>query len=173
MGNVKRVGDILSSGDFLSSLFNGQIDPKALEKGRISAELFTTWERIVAEAKILAAGDHSRIRELEHGILVIEAEHPGWVQLLQTKQAQLLRLVQRKFPELGIQGISFCLSRESISRPSVNPAPEYTRLPEKETMQGEQALPEKDQAIYESMKSFKKTIQKRNRNKGGLGSHGG
>jgi hypothetical protein len=171
LGNVKRAGDILSS------LFSGQFDPKALEKGRQSADLFTTWETIVAETKIPVAGDHSRIRDLEHGILVIEAEHPGWVQLLQTKQVQLLRLVQKKFPELGIQGISFCLSRESISRPRSFPAPEDTDRPEKKTIQSEpsttalgpvpEQAPERDQAVYEALKNFKKAIQKRNKDNAG------
>jgi hypothetical protein len=160
LGKVKRAGDLLSS------IFNGQFDPKSLEKGRVSAKLFTTWATIAAETKIPAAGDHSRIRELEHGILVIEAEHPGWVQLLQTKQGQLLRMVQKRYPELEIRGVSFCLSHESISPSAasgndtilsesgisvenVSPAPEQYH--------------EKDEALYESMKKFKKTIQKRNR----------
>jgi hypothetical protein len=169
LGNVKRAGDILSS------LFSGQFDPKTLEKGRLSADLFTTWETIASETKIPAAGDHSRIRDLEHGILVIEAEHPGWVQLLQTKQAQLLRLVQKKFPVLKIQGISFCLSRESISQPQAFPEPEDPGKLEKETIQSEpgraasispapEQAPERDEALYEPIKNFKKVIQKRNRN---------
>jgi hypothetical protein len=168
MGNVKRAGDLLSF------IFSGQFDPKALERGRVSADLFTTWEKIVAETKIPAAGDHSRIRDLEHGILVIEAEHPGWVQLLQTQQTQLLRHIQKKFPELKIQGISFCLSRDSISRPQAHRAPEDSTVPKIETIQSEsgaaaspspvpEQAPERDQALYETMKSFKKVIQKRNR----------
>jgi hypothetical protein len=169
LGNVKRAGDLLSS------IFNGQFDPKTLEKGRVSANLFTTWEKITAETKMSVAGDHSRIRDLEHGILVIEAEHPGWVQLLQTKQAQLLRLVQKKFPELEIQGISFCLSRESIFRPQEYPAPEDSAEAKIETIQSESEIeastnpvpeqaPERDETLYEPIKSFKKIIQKRNRN---------
>jgi hypothetical protein len=169
LGNVKRAGDLLSS------LFSGRFDPKALERGRVSADLFTTWEAIAADTKIPTAGDHSRIRDLEHGILVIEAEHPGWVQLLQTKQTQLLRHVQKKFPELKIQGISFCLSRESISRPQAYPAREDTAVFKAENIQSESGVmaptspvleqaPERDQALSETMKSFKQVIQKRNRN---------
>jgi hypothetical protein len=176
MGKVKRAGDLLSS------LFNGQFDTKSMETGRVSANLFTTWAAITAETKISAAADHSRIRDLEHGILVIEAEHPGWVQLLQTKQAQLLHLVQKRYPELEIRGLSFCLSRESISRPSV----EHTSSAVTESaattvaVSGNEAIPpepgitvasdpeqdppERDEALYESMVKFRKTIQKRNRN---------
>jgi hypothetical protein len=165
LGKVKRAGDLLSS------IFTEQFEPRSLEKGRVSANLFSTWTAIVAETKIPAAGDHSRIRDLEHGILVIEAEHPGWVQLLQTKQAQLLRMVQKRYPELEIRGVSFCLSRESISRPSTIPV-----ASSRETMLLEPGIaasgpapeqyPERDEALYESMKKFKKTIQKRNKNGG-------
>jgi hypothetical protein len=162
LGKVKRAGDLLSS------LFNGQFDHKILETGRVSANLFSTWATIVAETRIPAAGDHSRIRDLEHGILVIEAEHPGWVQLLQTKQAQLLRMVQKRYPELEIRGVSFCLSRESISQPSRNETilPESGIAVEHASPVPEQIPPERDEALYESLKKYKKTIQKRNKNGG-------
>jgi hypothetical protein len=42
---------------------------------------------------------------------LVEADHPGWIQILQTKQKPLLEAVRRGFPELAINGISFRLSR--------------------------------------------------------------
>lgn len=121
MGNIKRAGDLVSA------LFKDEFDPASLEKGRLTAGVFNSWAEISEEAEIPAAAAHSRIRELERGVLVIEAEHPGWVQLLQTRQNQLLRLVCKKFPELTIQGISFCLSREPLSSPGKE-APGQTDL---------------------------------------------
>ena len=153
-------------GDLLSEFLNEQFDSASLENGRITAGLFSSWTVALRAAKIPAAADHSRIRELEHKVLVIEAEHPGWVQLLQTKQSQLLSYVQWKFPELEIQGISFCLSRELIS-----PLP----IPAEASFNPENVLPvnepnvetpenkETNKALYEPIKEFRRVIQKRNR----------
>lgn len=116
MENVKRAGELLA--DILSD--RNRFDPEAVETGRKMAGLFNFWASASCEAGIGAACDHSRIREFEHGVLVIEAEHPGWVQILQTKQKQLLYSVQRKFPELNVMGLSFCLSRSRISRNAVS-----------------------------------------------------
>jgi hypothetical protein len=95
---VKRAGDLLAA----------FFDRQTLSAGRKYSELFSSW-RMVAGEKLAA---HSRIVELERYVLQVEADHPGWIQLLQTRQRDLLERVRRKFPALEIRGISFRLSRE-------------------------------------------------------------
>jgi serine phosphatase RsbU (regulator of sigma subunit) len=60
--------------------------------------------------------DHSRVRELDRQRLVIETDHPGWIQILQFRQQQLLTAAQRKFPSLGIKKISFILMKAGGAR---------------------------------------------------------
>ena len=179
------MGKVTRAGDLLSQVFNENFDPDSLEMGRKTAGLLNSWAAAAYEANIPAASDHSRIKEVERGVVVIEAEHPGWVQILQTTQARLLKILQRKYPDLNINGLSFCLSKEPISRtvednssgssgsdgsssvvenrqnepfvPSVNITPS----------EGESSDPVttvRDEALYESLNKFKKVIQKRNRN---------
>ena len=106
------------AGDIITSLFKDHFGENFTENARSNAELYTSWEKIVNEVwqseDIHAAAVHSRIRELEHGILLVEADHPGWIQILQIKQNELLKVVQRRCPELNICGIAFMLSRESF-----------------------------------------------------------
>ena len=99
------------AGDLLSAFFSEHFDPVSLENGRITAGLFTSWIAALKAVNISTASDHSRIRELEHKVLVIEAEHPGWVQLLQTKQSELLNAIRKRFPEISFTGISFRLMK--------------------------------------------------------------
>ncbi|GHV03679.1 hypothetical protein FACS189485_07450 [Spirochaetia bacterium] len=96
------------AGELLSAFF----DEGLIKKAQGYSNLFSAWQKITAKCGIPAAADHSRIRELERCVLLIEADHPGWVQLLQTKQQKLLSDAQRRFPDLTITGISFMLSRE-------------------------------------------------------------
>jgi serine phosphatase RsbU (regulator of sigma subunit) len=56
--------------------------------------------------------DHSKVRELERQRLVVETDHPGWIQILQYKQRQLLAAAQRRFPHLEINSISFVLMKK-------------------------------------------------------------
>jgi hypothetical protein len=99
------------AGDLLSAIF----DEKLLKKARGYSDLFSSWEEITKKQGIPAASAHSRVVELERFVILVEADHPGWIQLLQTKQRELLTAVQRRFPELTITGISFRLSRAPLN----------------------------------------------------------
>jgi hypothetical protein len=68
----------------------------ALEQNRINA---------------IKTGDHSRIKELHKDRLIIEADHQGWIQILETKRRQLLSATKRRFPTLVINTISFKLAQ--------------------------------------------------------------
>jgi hypothetical protein len=91
-------------GDLISKFF----DEETAQKAERYNGLFSSWTAIAGEN--IAA--HSRIIELERSILQIEADHPGWIQILQTRQRYLLAAVCRKYPELDIHGLSFRLSRD-------------------------------------------------------------
>ena len=109
------------AGDIVTALFRDRFGPEFMETARSNADLFSSWQKIVTEVwpqkpgtdqeDMPAAAVHSQIRELENGVLLIEADHPGWIQILQTKQGELLSAVQRRYPVLGIRGIAFRLSR--------------------------------------------------------------
>jgi hypothetical protein len=100
------------AGDLLSSFF----DKELLKTAQGYSVLFSSWSDLINEQFGLKLGDritgHSRIRELEKFILQIETDHPGWIQILQTRQNQLLAAVRRRFPSLNIRGLSFRLNRD-------------------------------------------------------------
>ncbi|MDR1868402.1 MAG: DUF721 domain-containing protein, partial [Treponema sp.] len=63
-----------TAGDILSELF----DERFMKKAQGFSKLFDSWADITAKNGIPAASDHSRIRELDRGILIVETDHPGW-----------------------------------------------------------------------------------------------
>jgi predicted nucleic acid-binding Zn ribbon protein len=95
------------AGDILALILNDKI----LKKSQGYSELFLSWELLTEESNIAAAANHSRIKELEGSVLLIEADHPGWVQILKTKQKDLLEKIHRRFPQFSITAISVRLSR--------------------------------------------------------------
>jgi predicted nucleic acid-binding Zn ribbon protein len=87
------------------------LDEKVIKKAKTYSVLTSSWAGITERSKIPAAADHSRILDLDHGILQIETDHPGWLQIFQIKQEALLSDVKARFPNLAISGIAFRLSR--------------------------------------------------------------
>ena len=126
---MKRAGEIISA------LFKENFGSEFMEKARSNASLFSSWADIVTEAwrvkgrgfpyqniaddsknheieDVPAAAAHSWIMDFRNNMLLVEADHPGWIQILKTKQKELLLAANRRYPELGIKSISFRLSRE-------------------------------------------------------------
>jgi hypothetical protein len=97
------------AGDILSALF----DEGTLKKAKNYGELFSSalWASLLEGIGLSQGVPHSKIAELEKTVLLVEADHPGWIQLLQTKQRSLLEALQQRFPELSLTGIAFRLNR--------------------------------------------------------------
>lgn len=110
---IKGEGQMKKVGEILSVLF----DKETLDKARGYKGLFASWEEVVKACGVSGAAAHSRIAALARGVARIEADHPGWVQILQAKQRPLLRELGRCFPGLGITGIAFRLSRSPLFPP--------------------------------------------------------
>jgi hypothetical protein len=121
------------AGDFLSSL----LDANVIEKAAGYAKLFSSWPAVAQEVKMPSLSDHSWIRELEKSVLLVEADHPGWIQLLQTKQSELLTALRRRFPAEKLSGISFRLCKEGPRRTGAPTPPEEKQpLPPADTAPG-------------------------------------
>jgi len=156
---MKRVGDVLSS------IF----DEDMMRKARGYSALFSCWKDLTEKNGIAAAADHSRITSLDRGLIWIEVDHPGWKQILQTKESKLLSDFRCRFPDMDISGISIMLSRTGARPESADTEGGYvaeSAMPEKyplpkapETMpaaEGYNAI--KDNALKEVLMRLEKSI---------------
>lgn len=66
---------------------------------------YANWENIVGKRFY----SHTRPADIKNGILIIEAEHSGWISLMQFQAGAIQKKIQAKFPELKIRGIAFRL----------------------------------------------------------------
>ena len=98
---MKRVGDLLTA------IF----DERFLEKTRGYSAFFDCWEDLMVKNNIAGASGHSWIKSAEKGLVWIEVDHPGWKQILQTKESKLLHDFRYRFPDMGISGISIVLCK--------------------------------------------------------------
>lgn len=103
------------AGDILRALLNRDQG----EKARLYGAFFRSWERVAGEQ--LAA--HSSIQDIRNGSVVVEADHPGWLQMIQLRQEELLAGLRLRFPELNIQGLRLQLPLQGKPGPGFR-APE-------------------------------------------------
>lgn len=98
-----------------SEIIGTILSPEVAAKAGSWSRFFGSWERAAGER--LSA--HSRPVDVRNGIVIVEADHPGWVQLLQLDQKRILDTIKRSFPELGITGIAFKTAKDrSVYLPS-------------------------------------------------------
>ncbi len=143
------------AGELLGTFF----DDNLMRSAQAYSEFFSAWKRIVGDH--LAA--HSRIVELEKTVLVIEADHPGWIQLIQMKRNTILESIRGQFPELTVTALSIRLKKEgtlpsSLRRP---PSPaEPVEPSEPEAPAGDEAAASADPYSSISDDSFKELLKR-------------
>jgi predicted nucleic acid-binding Zn ribbon protein len=93
---MKKIGDLLK--DFLRE--------KGWLAGNPYEPLFMDWKRIAGEA---LAG-HSRLVDVQNGILLVEVDHPGWLQMLQLRKAAIMDAARRMAPLASVEGMRVRLS---------------------------------------------------------------
>jgi hypothetical protein len=98
---MKRIGD----------LFPAIFDERFIEKTKGYSNLFDSWEDLMIKNGIAVAAGHSWIKSVEKGLVWVEVDHPGWKQILQTKESKLLHDFRYRFPDMGISGISIVLCK--------------------------------------------------------------
>ncbi len=103
------VGDnVMTCSDMVMRVFTN-IEQRDLEKGnKVIGAWRRTVESIRPNGKNISA--HSRVIDLKNNILLIEADHPGWIQLLQMHQKYVMTGLKRLVPDLNIQSLAFRLS---------------------------------------------------------------
>lgn len=87
-----------NAGDILKALL---IRHDFIEKGSSYSSLFKGWAGIVGPPLM----DHSRIIDIKNRNLLVEVDHPGWLQILQFKKRLFLKKLKGSYPELDINDL--------------------------------------------------------------------
>lgn len=72
---------------------------------REAVSLFSAWSKIAG----VNEGSHSKIEEIENGVVLVKVDHPGWLQKLEMKRSGILKKLQKNYPELAIKAVRFIL----------------------------------------------------------------
>ena len=72
------------------------------QEGSLYVGLFRSWQPIVGER--IAA--HAQPVDVRGHSLVVEADHPGWVQMVMMQRSRIIGELSRRFPQLEITGLT-------------------------------------------------------------------
>lgn len=100
-----------------AELISALISPKAAREAGTWVQVTGAWPALAGDR----AAPHSRIADLENHVVTVEVDHPGWIQLLQFRQARLLAEIRERFPALEVRALQFRLARKGGAEPSGEP----------------------------------------------------
>ncbi|MFW5700385.1 MAG: DUF721 domain-containing protein [Cyclobacteriaceae bacterium] len=94
------------AGDLLKQVFeNFDIG----EQGETYIKFFSSWTKIVG----FDLASHTNVSDIRNGSIIVEVDHPGWMQLMQMKQKSILFKVKKNFPELEIKTMTIKLVKKN------------------------------------------------------------
>ena len=126
-----------------SQIISNAFDSIKVENAKNSVNIYDEWKKILSRIKTnssnpnegLNMAGHSRVIDLKNGILLIEADHPGWISLIQFHKKYILNGFRMKFPEVEFKTLAFRLkgnkgeiSSEIESKDSIYKKVEHTRM---------------------------------------------
>ena len=113
--------DIINASELMTKYLN--IDFQRADR------ITTTWKKVVLRIhsnkfesenseKRMPIGErlanNTRVIDLKNGVLLVEADHSGWIQYLRMYQNFILRGLQMEVPDLKISSLAFRLAGQNI-----------------------------------------------------------
>ena len=113
--------------EILKSYFNSQ----QVDKAGQYHSFFSSWRELAG----LDLSAHSTPRDIRNHTLIVDADHPGWVQMIYLKKKSILRKIRHTFPQLDITDLRVLYHPETpADSPGSSCLPELSTGPEKSTL---------------------------------------
>lgn len=111
--------DIMRASEMISRVFKNISSEDMQNSTHLSDSWRRTVETISRTGAKLAA--HSHIVDLKNGILLVEADHSGWIQMLQLHQKYILTGLRRLNKNLRIDSLAFRLAGTDVQLADIAP----------------------------------------------------
>lgn len=116
--------EVISCSDMIQAAYNN-IEKSAFEKNN---KFSSSWKKILTSIRTYNSDsnvgqnlfDNSNVVEIKNNILLIEANHPGWIQMFQLHKNYILKGLKMYVPELNINSLAFRLKGSNARLSNVN-----------------------------------------------------
>ena len=115
--------DFISCADMITATFSS-IEKSEIEKNN---KLFNAWKQIITSIRGNGQNiyEHTSIVDVKNGILLLETDHPGWIQLLQMNSRFIVKGLKMYAPELNVSSLSYRLKGSNAALHNVNYKKEF------------------------------------------------
>ncbi len=155
-GRKKMTSEIMNINELIHKTFSSI----SVGESKKAMDIFAAWENVLS--KIRATNheanpnegqnliDHTRIVDLKNGVLLVEADHPGWISLLQMHKKFILKGMEMEIPGADISTLAFRLKGK---RGDLYGGDENATSPDKVRAEIEKRIDEEEKKL--SNQSFK------------------
>lgn len=149
--------EVISCSDIIQAAYNN-IEKSAFEKNN---KFSSSWKKILTSIKTYNSDsnigqnlfDNSNVVEIKNNILLVEANHPGWIQMFQLHKNYILKGLKMYVPELNINSLAFRLKGSNARLSNVN----YDSELKNESKKMNENLEKEEEII----KKYEKTVLKK------------
>lgn len=92
----------------LKDILNQFMDTLDYSEYNKEQKIENTWEKIAG----IKISSHSKIKEIKNEVLVIEVEHPGWIQYILLEKKNIIGRINKRFPELNIRDLNIFVGKK-------------------------------------------------------------
>lgn len=104
---------------------------------------------------------HTKVIDLKNKVLLIETDHPGYIQTLQMYNSYILRGLKQKVPELEIKYLSFRLKGTNFKLPDIEmPKNKFETIEKEELIKNFDVNKDLPKDLMENFNKLKKEIDK-------------
>jgi hypothetical protein len=136
------------------------IEEAGLERGNRYTGIFRSWRDIVGEPLC----DHVEIVDIVRNTLVLQMDHPGWFQMFQFSEKEILRRVEESYPNLGIRAMKVrVVSRVEESEKAQQRNEEVRDDERQEYLEAEELESEEDNELFKALNRLYRSIIRRDR----------
>lgn len=83
-------------------------DEQHARQAQTYSSLFSGWSRIAGED----IASHSRIVDVKNGAVLVEVDHPGWLQMIRLRERRILTALRKRYAALAITRLKIHVAEE-------------------------------------------------------------
>ena len=110
---------IYSNSEIMKGVLEGLLSDVNRSRMNDSSNILEKWKSIITSIRSVVNPDcgktmyfHSRIIDIKDDVIILQVDHPGFIQLFENHKKYILRGIQMKIPQLKIRNITYRLDKK-------------------------------------------------------------
>ena len=110
---------IYTNSEIMKGVLEGILSDVGKKRMEESSSFASKWKEIITSIRSVVNPDcgdsmyfHSRVVDIKGSTIILQVDHPGFIQLFETHKKYILRGIGMKIPQLNVSNISYRLDKK-------------------------------------------------------------